>query len=269
MSRPATGTKRKSAWAIRSGLVVQQNLGGSRRIGGREGVVTDVIDRMTMPVFQVVHQPVWNHDAATAHLARELHDGVAGELATALLDLERFKATQVGRLGVLTEITHLQDQLRFVLSNVRQLLNDQRGLPGVERNFVTTFRHGFARRFSERTGLLVRVSEGRSWPSELPKETALNLHRILQEALNNVDRHSGARSVRIRFDAPTGGASGVVTITDDGRGYGQVAEDWKAGMGLVGIEERALLLGARVTVSNGTRGGSTLTVTVPRRSLGL
>ena len=46
-----------------------------------------------------------------AHIARELHDGVAGELATMLLDLERFRADQKGRQGVLKEIAQLSGTL--------------------------------------------------------------------------------------------------------------------------------------------------------------
>lgn len=215
----------------------------------------------------IAPQPNW--DGLAAHIARELHDGVAGELSTMLLDLERFRVGQEGRQGVLAEIGQLQDQVRFVLSNVRRLLYDQRGLPGVEPDFAGSLGRGFVRRFAERTGIHVHLSVGRSWPRVLPAETALNLRWIVQEALNNVDRHSGARAVLIRFEVPTGGAFGKVTITDDGRGHSNLNDGGHAGFGITGIHERAVLLGAVVTVRNRRRGGSVLAVTVPSRSLGL
>ena len=204
-----------------------------------------------------------------AHIARELHDGVAGELATMLLDLERFRADQKGRQGVLKEIAQLQDQVRFVLSNVRRLVYDQRGLAGVERDFVGGLRRGFARRFAERTGIRVHVSSARSWPRPLPADTALQLRWIVQEALNNVDRHSGARAVLIRFDMLPGGASGRLTVTDDGSGQPDLGEGVKAGFGITGIRERAVLLGARFTVRNRARGGTVLSVLLPGTSLEL
>jgi signal transduction histidine kinase len=221
----------------------------------------------TSPRPAIAPQPNW--DGLAAHIARELHDGVAGELSTMLLDLERFRVGQTGRHSVLAEISQLQDQVRFVLSNVRRLLYDQRGLPGVEPDFAGSLGRGFVRRFADRTGIHVHLSVGRPWPSVLPAETALHLRWIVQEALNNVDRHSGATAVLIRFDVPMGGDTGIVTITDDGRGHADLTDGVHVGFGLIGIQERAVLLGARVTVRNRRRGGSVLAVTVPGRSLGL
>jgi signal transduction histidine kinase len=204
-----------------------------------------------------------------AHVARELHDGVAGELSTMLLDLEKFRVGQAGRQSVLAEIAQMQEQVRFVLSNVRRLLYDQRGLPGVEPDFVGSLRRGFVRRFADRTGIRVHLSVGRAWPSILPADTALHLRWIVQEALNNVDRHSGAKAALIRLDVPSRVNSGKVTITDDGRGHSDLGSGFNVGFGLVGVQERALLLGAGCTVLNRRRGGSVITVTLPRRSLGL
>lgn len=202
--------------------------------------------------------------AVGAHVARELHDGVAGELSTMLLDLERFRAGQAGRAGVLAEIAQLQDQVRFVLSNVRRLLYDQRGLPGLSPDFAGSLTRGYLRRFTERTGIHVHMSVGRAWPRLLPAETALHLRWIVQEALNNVDRHSGAKAVLIRLEVLPTSQSAIVTITDDGRGHADLDEG--AGFGLIGIRERAVLLDARVSVRNRRRGGSVLAVTLPARS---
>ena len=209
------------------------------------------------------------HPAEGVHIARELHDGVAGELSTMLLDLERFREAQTGRQSVLAEIAQLQDQVRAVLSNVRRLLYDQRELPGVEPDFTGSLRRGLVRRFAERSQLRIHVSVGRRWPSILPAETALNLRRIVQEALNNVVRHSGARAVLIRFDVQAGSQWGVLSITDDGRGHPEAGDGVVHGFGLVGIEERALLLGAKLALYNRRRGGGVVAVTLPPRSLGL
>lgn len=196
-------------------------------------------------------------------LARELHDGVAGELATMLLELERFRAEQVGRQGVLVEIARMQDQLRYVLANVRQLVYVQRDLSASETHFIESLRTGLISRFAERTGIRTHLRVGRAWPRALPAETALNLRRIVQEALNNVDRHSGARSVLIRLDVPAGSDWATLKVMDDGRG----TDGAPPGFGLVGIAERALLIGAQASFGNRRRGGSVLTVKVPRRTL--
>ncbi len=231
--------------------------------------MAQAVEHETLFSSSVLAQPSFDGGTPTAHLARELHDGVAGELSTMLLDLERFRAAQVGRKSVLAEIALLEEQLRFVLANVRKVLYGQRGLPGIELDFVDSLRRGFVRRFAERTDLRVHLSVSRTWPRALPAETALNLRRIVQEALNNVDRHSGAMSVLIRFDLPPGEDWAVLTVADDGRGYPNLTEGLHAGFGLVGIQERAVLLGAWTKVSNRRRGGSMLAVTMPRQVLGL
>ena len=131
--------------------------------------------------FQPVRLPVLDEGWAK-HLARELHDGVAGELSTMLIDLERFRAAQSGRQGVLAEIAHLQEQVRVVLSNVRQLLYTERELPGVDPDFVGSLRRGLARRLSERAGLRVHVSASSDWPRDLPADTAVNMRRCHRRA---------------------------------------------------------------------------------------
>jgi signal transduction histidine kinase len=224
-----------------------------------------VLETLSRPA--VLPEPSLGGSAVGAHIARELHDGVAGELSTMLLDLERFRTAQTGRASVLSEISHLQDQVRFVLSNVRRLLYDQRGLPGVDPDFAGTLARGYVRRFSERTGIHVHLSVGRTWPRLLPAETALHLRWIVQEALNNVDRHSGAKAVLIRFEVPPRGDTASVTITDDGRGHANLAGEGHAGFGLIGIQERAVLLNARVAVRNRRRGGSVLALMMPSRTL--
>ncbi len=208
----------------------------------------------------------WLEPDASAHIARELHDGVAGELSAMLLDLERFRQDQFGRQSVLAEISTLQEHVRSVLMNVRSLMNDQRGLPGVDPDLVGSLRRHLIRRFAERTRMRVRVWASSEWPQQVPAETARQIHRIVQEALNNVDRHSGARTVVVRFAMSRG--AGVLRILDDGRGYSG-GDGSVHGLGLLGIQERATLLGGRLVVSNRPRGGTVLSVTVPRRSLGL
>jgi two-component system sensor histidine kinase UhpB len=237
-----------------------------RFCGKWEGVVADAAESVLG--YQSVLPSAWegrSHD----HLARELHDGVAGELSTMLLDLERFRSAQVGRNSVLVEISLLQDQVRGVLANVRKLLYAERELPGVEPDFIGSLRRGIARRYTERTSLRVRVLASPAWPSEIPADTALNLRRIIQEALNNVARHSGAGTVSISFSMMTGIDWAVLRVSDDGRGSTSQVDGWQAGFGLMGISERALLLGARIEISNRRRGGSILTVAIPRRRLAI
>ena len=206
-------------------------------------------------------------DGEESSLVRELHDGVAQDLATMLLDLEHFRHAQTGRLSVQTQITQLQDQLRLTLTNIRQLIYDRRSLPGVELDFAGTIRRGLAKRFSKRTGIEVKVSVSRAWPRVIGAQAALNLRRIIEEAMTNVARHSGATKAVIRFAVEVEKQVAIVVVKDNGRGFPELDDQWRAGLGLLGIEERAVLLGASAAVANLKAGGSMLTVALPLSAL--
>jgi two-component system, NarL family, sensor histidine kinase UhpB len=85
----------------------------------------------------------------------------------------------------------------------------------------------------------------------LPPETELVVYRVVQEALTNVARHSGADTVTVRVREDEGELE--VRVTDDGFGRENAPE----GTGIQGMRERALLIGARLTVMRATGGHGT------------
>ena len=89
--------------------------------------------------FQSIRPSVWD-DASTSHLARELHDGVAGELSTMLLDLERFRAGQAGRQSALSEIAQLQEPESNPISSARSDVGWRAGTRSAPRS-GSTFPH--------------------------------------------------------------------------------------------------------------------------------
>jgi len=80
----------------------------------------------------------------------------------------------------------------------------------------------------------------------LSKATETALYRILQEALNNVSKHSGANKVEVRVH--TEGRAVVFQVKDNGRGM--AVRTFNAGFGLMGIEERAWDIGARCSIDS-------------------
>ncbi len=75
---------------------------------------------------------------------------------------------------------------------------------------------------------------------------ALNLYRLLEEALNNVRRHSGAKLVEV-FLGMAEGELAVVSVVDDGQGFQSDLGDG-IGLAMLGMRERALLLGAELSI---------------------
>ena len=198
-------------------------------------------------------------------LARELHDRVAQTLTTMLIELENFKVEQTGRRSALRQLGELQDSTRDVLTNLRRVLYDLRGETGVEEGFADTVRALLAR-FQERTGVDASLMVSPSWPSRLRSQAALNIYRIIEEALSNVRLHSGARLVEVALGL--GADSDVaVEVKDDGRGAESSAGERAPGMGVLGMQERAMILGGRLEVLTVAGSGTTVRAILPKEQL--
>src|ERR1700704_5645848 len=147
-------------------------------------------------------------------LARELHDQVAQTLTTMLIELENFKVEQTGRQSVLRQLDELQESTRDVLTNLRRVLYDLRGETGIEEGFADAVRDLLGR-FEEKTHVRVSLIVSPSWPLRLRAQAALNLYRIIEEALTNVRQHSGAGLVEVAL-GPVFGTQLSVSVKDDG-----------------------------------------------------
>jgi signal transduction histidine kinase len=198
-------------------------------------------------------------------LARELHDRVAQTLTTMLIELENFKVEQSGRQSVLRQLGELQDSTRDVLDNLRHVLYDLRGETGIEEGFADAVRLLLAR-FQERTHVNVLLSVSPGWPSRLRSPAALNIYRIIEEALSNVRMHSGARLVEVVL-GPAIESQYVVSVIDDGRGADGASGERKPGLGTLGMQERAVILGGHLKVESVAGGGTTVRAIIPKEQL--
>jgi len=201
-------------------------------------------------------------------LARELHDRVAQTLTTMLIDLENFKMEQLelgDQQGALRQIAELQESTREALKNLRGVLYDLRGRTGIEEDFTRAVR-GLLGSFQEKARFNVMFSVSQSWPSELRSEVAIDLFRIIEEALTNVRRHSGAGVVEVALGTAFDGQL-AVEVKDDGRGFESEAGPCEPGLGLVGMRERAFILGGRLEVESVRGRGTTVRAIVPMEQL--
>jgi signal transduction histidine kinase len=103
---------------------------------------------------------------------------------------------------------------------------------------------------------------------DLPPRTCSELARIVQEALTNIRKHSGAQNVLVRFDSADG--RWRLVIDDDGRGFGfsgrlNDSELEAARRGPVVIKERARAIGGELTIESYPGRGSRLEITFPQR----
>lgn len=194
-------------------------------------------------------------------LARELHDSVAQILTLMVVDMENFKVDQAGQDHVVERVDSLQESTREVLHNIRQVLYELREEPATDSNFVHKVRTLLAR-FERSTGIRPILNVSAHWPARLSAATAHHLYRIVEEALNNVRLHSGAAQVDVQLESDGDGVA--LTVKDDGRGLAQADGHSHEGMGLLGMRERAVLLGGELDVTSNGDQGTTVTAVVPR-----
>jgi signal transduction histidine kinase len=198
-------------------------------------------------------------------IAREVHDDL-GQRLTALrmevLWLER-KLGELERLPTVrpileraVEATALIEELiravQEVGAELRPGVLDQLGL-GAALEYE-------GRRFQERSGIACEVMVPAA-VRELPPEHATALFRIFQECLTNVVRHAGATKVTVTLKQEAGWT--VLVVHDDGRGIGDEEVASPGSLGLVGIRERAALLGGEAAFERNPAGGTTVTVRLP------
>lgn len=189
-----------------------------------------------------------------AAIARELHDGPIQELTACLVRLEGFRDRSADP-AMQDAITAVADHARTALTALRRMIGDLRQEP-LQQDLASSVR-ALIQRVRGGTRAEVALVVSPSWPPLLPGPMAVNLLRIVQEALNNAVRHGGARHILVEL---TGASDHLeVSVHDDGRGISAGAP---AGSGILGMRERAAILGARLTVRH-RRPGTEIHVGVP------
>jgi two-component system, NarL family, sensor histidine kinase DegS len=151
------------------------------------------------------------------------------------------------------------------LDTVRALSHDLRPTILDDFGLVAALRW-YADEYEERYGLHVNL-QIEAPPQPLIPEVELTLFRIAQEALTNSGKHAEATSARLTLAFPHSQA--VLTIEDNGTGFDSTAvasPTRHGGLGLFGMQERAALLGATLTLDTRPGKGTCVTVSVPLAS---
>ena len=199
-----------------------------------------------------------------ARVARELHDELGQVLTSLKLEFMRLVdqlRNNDPRPGVQL-VNKLQSSIGLIevsIQSVRQISSDLR--PAVLDHLgLREAIEWAATKFEARTGIRCRLGWGLEHdPADRTRQLAM--FRILQEALTNVVRHAQAGAVRISVRER--GANLTMTIRDNGRGITRAELSSVESIGLLGMRERARLLGGRVTIAGAPGRGTTVMVTIP------
>jgi two-component system sensor histidine kinase UhpB len=199
-------------------------------------------------------------------IAREIHDELGQMLTGIKMDLrwiENRLSSQDAPSSlnrVVDKVVEATELVDATIASVQKIATDLR--PGVldTLGLPTAIQHEAAR-FQGRTGITARVDVPEP-PPQVPALAATAVFRILQEALTNVARHAGGSEVTIHLREESDRL--VLQVRDNGRGLRPLELEHPKSLGLLGMRERAALLGGEVDFANGPGGGTVVTLQLPR-----
>lgn len=214
---------------------------------------------------EFLHRVVSAQEAERKRIARELHDGTGQTLTALGLGLaaaaERIDTDPAAVRRQLNDMKQMNAQVlqevHNVISDLRPSTLDNLGLVPALRSHMSAF--------ESRTGIQTQLLvQGKS--VRLKPEVETTIFRVVQESLTNVVRHAEARSVLVTVAF---GDDGVfLSIQDDGRGFdvGQAlaGDRGRAAWGLLGIHERASLVGGTADIVSVPGEGTTVRVSIPQ-----
>ena len=191
-----------------------------------------------------------------ARIAREIHDTLAQGLTAIGLDIEGALRHLTGNPEeARTRLARALETTRGSLEEARRSVLDLRSTPLAGRPLVEALL-ALARSFTSESGVRVHVRAAEL--PELPLRTEAELYRIVQEALTNVRKHARATQVEVVLRV-AGGALSLV-VRDDGVGF--TPESAASGHGILGMRERARLLGGTLRLRTGPGRGTVVSLRV-------
>jgi two-component system, NarL family, sensor kinase len=192
-------------------------------------------------------------------IAREIHDTLAQGLTAIALNIEGALHRMETRPDQARErLERALAMARENLEEARRSVLDLRSAARLEGKPLAEALAGLARSFTSDTGIPVDVLPSRL--DRLPLRVESELFRIAQEALTNVRKHAHAGHVEIALRRR--GRRVMLSIRDDGRGFARTRTR-PQGHGLIGMRERAKLLGGRLMVSGAPGKGTRVVASVP------
>jgi signal transduction histidine kinase len=199
-------------------------------------------------------------EAERAAMSRDLHDTAAQAMTAMGMRLARLarrydKAeparAEIEELRNLTDVVMLD--LRRLAVNLRPASLDRYGLVAAVEQYLEPLR--------KQGGLALELAAVGVNGERLPADVETALYRIIQEALSNVVRHSGATAAAITIERRAGEL--IASVRDNGVGLDVDAVMEKGRLGMLGMRERARMLGGALTVESAPGAGATVTVRVP------
>lgn len=200
-------------------------------------------------------------------ISRELHDRVGQDLSTIRISLETlFDGQPAAAAGIRSKAAAMSKLLDRSIRAVRDLAYDLRP-PGLDEMGIVPAMATVCDEFSEKTGIRVQFRAAGIEKLKLDVDVQINLYRMLQEGLNNIDKHAEATEAAVKLTAAH--PSILLRIEDNGKGFDVEKRareiDSEKRMGLRSLQERTELLGGIMIVTSTPGRGTRILIKFPHR----
>lgn len=213
---------------------------------------------------EVLHQLVTVQEDERQRIARDLHDQLGQQLTALRLKLKILKQSSEGHQEISGQVEEIQNFMRQLDSDVDFLAWQMRPTALDDLGIVAALDY-YVRQWSKNFKISAEFDADRFGTTEVAPEVGANIYRIAQEGLNNIYKHARATKVNIFLEMVDDFA--VLIIEDNGIGFKKhrrnLAGDRFKGMGLIGMHERAALVGGTVEIESAAGAGTTVFARFP------
>lgn len=197
-------------------------------------------------------------------IARDMHDQLGQQLTALRLKIATLADRKTGDPSLVREIEGLQESAARLDSEVGFLAWELRPAALDDLGFVTATRN-FVAEWGRHYQIPAELHAGNVEGQRLDAEVETNLYRITQEALNNIYKHAEAKNVNVVVERRK--REIVLIVEDDGKGFEQseirLTKESGSGLGLVGMSERAAIVGGTLEIESAPGKGTTIFARVP------
>lgn len=232
---------------------------------GYIGSCLDITDRKLADevLANVGRRLIEAHEEERTWIGRELHDDIAQRIALLGVEIEQCDLRAPRSTGQLQgQLQRMHEQISDLGKDV-QALSHRLHSSKLEYLGLVTAASSFCREMSEQRQVRIEFKCS-DIPADIPKEISLCLFRVLQEALQNAVRHSGAHDFTVEI---RGSADGIrLIVSDPGIGF-----DWQRavnsrGLGLISMRERLRLINGELSIQSVPGRGTTVLARVSHHS---
>ena len=194
------------------------------------------------------------------HISREIHDELGQYLTVMMMDVAWLdKKIGAENTGAKKKLTDLMELLDSTVKSVRRISTELRPSVLDDLGLVAAIELQL-KEFEKRSGIYTQLLVSKSEP-KLTDPVKNGLFRIFQESLTNVARHSDAKQVTVKLEKKD--KKVVLMIEDNGKGFDEQIAAAKRTLGVLGMKERAAVMGGEYLISGKPGAGTIILVKIP------